>query len=291
MLTPLVTFVVALRFTGLGIDPDLSIVWLLTSFTLIASAAGLYYLVAEEMHRAVETIQKTSSNIESDIKKILHDELQYTTIPLSDVRNLRIEASNLYRSVLATTDPNSKHIWYFGGASLQPTPEELSTIQQEADEKGIDIERNPAIQIRDLFSRLTERKSDIIFERHVHLPTETEFRARGLPYKKKIISWLKNQRELTFNNPDYRLKRSSRAPDYGSFVSFLAGNGVIIQINGDGRGGAITRNRALQTTFVKNIIAYFDDAQEKNKPLSFGRDNIRELDDLIKKYQAVYDEG
>ena len=100
MLVPMATFFLTTYLSDLNIDPDLSIVWFLTSLTIIGSAAGMYYVVVNELKLGVAAIQETSSTIREEIKDVLNEELQYTTIPLSTKKDLRIEATKLYRSVI-----------------------------------------------------------------------------------------------------------------------------------------------------------------------------------------------
>lgn len=295
---PVAVFTATLLIFDATIDKDLSIVWFLTSFTMLASVSGMYYLTSREMEVVSRFSEKLRSNVPRVIKDTLRDELQYTSITLENIDQLRNEAARMYERVLKSPDSDSdaKTIYYFGAASLQPTAIELKEIYEKADadeDFNFNVSADPAVRVKERYDAIIRSGSGVIVERHIKMPSAEEFNARSEDYRQRFLSWLKSQRALAEGNGNYVIKRSSRAPEFESFVSFLIGPDVKIEIVGNAkRGGTLMRSAAQSRRAVSDFTGYFEDAAEEiNKPKPISGDHVPVFDAYIDKYEILLSSG
>ena len=291
LLIPSLSLALALLLIDTKLDPDFNIAWFITTFSILASVAGMFYFTCAQIHRVAESIEHTNSQTPKDISTLLSTELRNTRIPLHGKDEVRAEVARLYNEADAATERGDKEIFYFGAASIYPSPREIEDIEAEVDASGgTSIENNSAFIIRDTFDRITDPGSDVVVKRYIKIPGDAELRGRSKPYLTSFANWLDRQVNIIERCPKYTLYAAARAFEYSSLTSFVAGPSGIVEIIGEGHGGAVVRSKAERRNFVNSVSQYLEEASPQNKPKPYHKDNVPDLKKRIEKIRNILSE-
>ena len=283
---PVIFFLLTFSFTDPTIDKDFSITWFVTSFTLLSSVVAFFYIAIKSLDDFSKDIKKNNEKIKTTVEETLNKELRNTRIPLNGIDQVRKEVAKIYREARNSAESsNDGMIYYFGGASLYPTSEEIDKIKKKIDEQNEHhaLENSSAFDIQDEFDKITSSNSKVIFNRYIKIPNVAELTVRSTSYRKGLLSWLERQVYVISRCDRYTLYVAARAFEYSSLTSFVAGPTGIVEVIGNGEGGAVVRSQAERTSFVDSVISYLNKAAVGNTPKPYNNSNVDELKALIEK--------
>lgn len=255
---------------------------------ILISVVVMFHISIKEIYNISIYVKRMCGNTKDSVKNILTTNLKNSRIPLYSKEDVRQEAKKLYNEVAQATEKTEKKIYYFGAASIYPTQEEYDELKEKADtEESITIEEHPVVLIMKAFDRITVPDSNVVIERYVKLPNESELKCRSIEYLKNLSSWLDRQVKLIEKCDSYTFYTSTRAFEYNSLLSSIAGPSGVLEIIGNGNGGAVIRSEAERKNYVKLMKQYMNEAKEENQPKPYNQNNTDQLKNKIKEINSI----
>lgn len=268
--------------------------WFAIAICVVVFNVLMHAILNHQAKTTLSTTQDSLSKKQEDLMEFITDNLSPSIRVLSEKKEVRAQAASMIKKEQKDVVTALRNITYFGAASLGPTPNEQTLIEERktnTDKENVET----ATGFRDAFYNALV--DNVKVNRYIQLADKATFADRGANQREEYLKWLANQIGLLESHRSYTLLNSRRGSPFGSTRSTIVTDKGFLDIIGQGNeiSGVLVNGAEIAKLIRDRTIEFLKAAKVKEnrpQPINFALTGTvpelkTQLSDLTKLHKKL----